>query len=43
MEHGVKVSIPFTVKPGTYVVRQVVRDSGSGELSALSREIEIPQ
>jgi len=32
----------FTVKPGTYVVREVVRDGGSGNLAALSRTVEIP-
>lgn len=32
----------FKVKPGTYVVREVVRDAGSGNLAALSRTVEIP-
>lgn len=43
LENGIKASIPFTVKPGTYALREVVRDAGSGELSALSREVEIPE
>ncbi len=42
MENGVRVTIPFAVKPGTYTVREVVRESGSGELSALSRQVDIP-
>jgi hypothetical protein len=42
LDNGVKVSIPFTVKPGAYTVREVVRESGSGEISALSRQIDIP-
>src|SRR5262249_54529861 len=33
---------PVDVKPGTYLVRVVVRDSESGQLSALNRAVEIP-
>jgi hypothetical protein len=32
----------FDVKPGTYLVREVVRDSESGEISGLNRTVEIP-
>jgi VWFA-related protein len=32
----------FTVKPGTYVVREVVRDGGSGGIAAVSRTVDIP-
>jgi VWFA-related protein len=32
----------FDLKPGTYMVRQIVRDSEAGQLSALSRTVEIP-
>jgi VWFA-related protein len=32
----------FKVKPGTYVVREVVRDAGSGGIAAASRTVEIP-
>jgi hypothetical protein len=39
---GVGTRIGFDVKPGTYLVRVVVRDSESAQLSALSRAVEIP-
>ena len=32
----------FDVKPGTYLVRAVVRDSESGQISGLNRTVEIP-
>jgi hypothetical protein len=30
------------VRPGTYVVREVVRDGGNGGIAAVSRTVEIP-
>ncbi len=39
---GVTMKTSFDVKPGTYLVRQVVRDADGGQLSGLSRTIEIP-
>jgi VWFA-related protein len=42
LEGGLKTSCQFKVRPGTYVVREVVRDMGSGGIAALSRTVEIP-
>jgi VWFA-related protein len=39
---GLNMKTSFDVKPGTYLVRQVVRDTEGGQLSGLSRTIEIP-
>jgi hypothetical protein len=39
---GVTIKTSFDVKPGSYLVRQVVRDADGGRLSGLSRTIEIP-
>jgi hypothetical protein len=39
---GVKVETELNVKAGIYLVRTVVRDSESGQVSALNRTIEIP-
>jgi len=39
---GIKSRVSFNVKPGRYVVRQVVRDAEGGQLTGLSRAIEIP-
>jgi VWFA-related protein len=41
-EAGMNLKINFTVKPGTYLVREVVQDSESDQLSALSSQINIP-
>jgi len=38
---GVTMKTSFDVKPGTYLVRQVVRDADGGQLSGLSRTVEI--
>jgi VWFA-related protein len=40
-ESGLTVHLTFTLKPGRYMVRQVLRDSESGEMSARSRAVEI--
>ena len=39
---GVMAKISFDVHPGTYMVRQVVRDSEGAQLSAINRSVEIP-
>ena len=39
---GLTMKTSFDVKPGTYQVRQVVRDAEGGHLSGLSRTVEIP-
>lgn len=39
---GITVRAFFDVKPGTYLVRAVVRDSESGQISGLNRTVEIP-
>lgn len=41
-EAGMNLKISFTVKPGTYLVREIVQDSESNQLSALSSQVEIP-
>jgi VWFA-related protein len=39
---GLNMKSTLAVKPGTYLVREVVRESESDELSALNRQVEIP-
>lgn len=39
---GFTLRTHFKVKPGTYVIREVVRDGGSGGMAALNRTVEIP-
>lgn len=39
---GLNLRTSFDIKPGTYLVRQVVRDAEGGRLSGLSRTVEIP-
>ena len=39
---GITLKMEFDVKPGTYMIRQIVRDSQAGQLSGLSRTVEIP-
>jgi VWFA-related protein len=39
---GITAKTNFDVKAGTYLVRQVVRDSEGAQLSALNRTVEIP-
>jgi len=40
---GISVKMEFDVKPGTYLVRQIVRESQAGRLSGLTRTIELPE
>jgi len=42
MQSGISSRSLFDVKPGTYLVRAVVRDSQSGQISGLNRTVEIP-
>lgn len=42
LAQGLKTGWRFKVKPGTYVLREVVRDMGSGGIAAVSRTVEIP-
>jgi VWFA-related protein len=39
---GITLKTEFDVKPGRYLVRQIVRDSAAGQLSGLNRTVEIP-
>jgi VWFA-related protein len=42
LQSGITIKTTFKVKPGTYAIREVVRDAEGGQLSALSRTVEIP-
>jgi VWFA-related protein len=42
MQTGITLKMEFDLKPGTYLVRQIVRDSEAGQLSGLNRTVEIP-
>jgi VWFA-related protein len=42
LQTGITMRILFDVKPGTYLVRAIVRDSESGQISGLNRTVEIP-
>jgi len=39
---GITVKTEVDLKPGTYLLRQIVRDSEAGQLSGLSRTVELP-
>jgi hypothetical protein len=41
-QSGITLKTEFELRPGTYMVRQIVRDSEAGQLSGLSRTVEIP-
>ena len=41
-QSGINLKMEFDVKPGTYMVRQIVRDSQAGRLSGLTRTVELP-
>ncbi len=40
--NGVGVQHTFKLKPGKYLLREVVQDSGDRHLAAMSRSVEIP-
>jgi hypothetical protein len=42
LQTGITMRSLFDVKPGTYQVRSVVRDSESGQIAGLNRTVEIP-
>jgi len=42
METGISIEALLDVMPGTYMVRAIVRDSESGQISSLNRTVEIP-
>ncbi len=42
LQTGVTIRNDFDSAPGTYQVREVVRDSRSGQISSLNRSVEIP-
>jgi hypothetical protein len=42
LQTGISSRSFFDVKPGTYLVRAIVRDSESGQISGLNRTVEIP-
>jgi VWFA-related protein len=42
VQSGITLKVEFDLKPGTYLVRQIVRDSEAGQLSGLNRTVEIP-
>jgi VWFA-related protein len=42
LQTGITIRSHFDVKPGTYLVRAVVRDTESGQIAGLNRTVEIP-
>ena len=42
LRSGITVKTSFDIKAGTYLVRQVVRDTEGGQLAGLNRTVEIP-
>jgi len=42
LQTGITIRTTLDVKPGTYLVRAIVRDSDSGQISGLNRTVEIP-
>jgi hypothetical protein len=42
VQTGITIRTLFNVRPGNYLVRAVVRDSESGQISGLNRTVEIP-
>ncbi len=43
LRSGIQVEALFDVAPGSYLVREVVREAQGGQMSALSRKVEIPE
>jgi VWFA-related protein len=41
-QSGITLKSQFSLKPGTYMVRTVLRDSESGQIAGLNRTVEIP-
>jgi VWFA-related protein len=42
LQTGISIETLFDVKPGNYMVRAIVCDSASGQISGLNRTVEIP-
>lgn len=42
LAEGITLKADFTIKPGTYLIREVIRESEGGQLSGLSSTVEIP-
>jgi VWFA-related protein len=42
-QSGISLKMEFDVKPGTYLVREIVRESRGGRLSGLTRTVELPE
>jgi len=42
-QSGISLKMEFDVKPGTYMVRDIVRESRGGRLSGLTRTVELPE
>jgi VWFA-related protein len=42
LHSGIAVKTSFDVAPGTYLVREVVRETEGGQISGLNRSVEIP-
>jgi VWFA-related protein len=42
LQTGITIQTAFDVKPGTYLVRAIVRDSDSAQISSLNRTVQIP-
>ncbi len=42
VQYGLNMRTSFSVKPGTYLVRQVVRDTEGARISGSTRTVEIP-
>lgn len=42
LQTGITMKMEFDLKPGTYMVRQIVRDAEAGRLSGMNRTVEIP-
>jgi hypothetical protein len=41
-QSGVNTRVSLAVKPGNYAIREVVRESEGGQISALNGQVEIP-
>jgi VWFA-related protein len=42
LQSGITIRTLFDVKPGNYLVREIVRDAETGQISGLNRTVEIP-
>jgi VWFA-related protein len=42
LQSGMAIKSEVSVKPGTYLVREVVRDTEGGQMSALNSQVDVP-